>query len=144
MSEPVSERRLASRAAFLAGGLSAGMAVLFLVRVSSQGDEFSSRVWLVAAWFVVSAALCLAGAFTLPPRRRALLVGAGAALLIPAAVAALFSFVLMILVPALLAGWAASMAAHEGGIGAWQRVAAAVLLVVAASGLLLVGFNLTA
>jgi hypothetical protein len=138
------ERRLASRGAFLAGGLTAGLVVLYLVQIMSQGAGFSTRAALVAGWLGASAVLLLVGAFTRSPRRRALLAGVGASILAPLAVAAMFSIGLLILVPALVGGGSASIAAYEGGIGPWGRAAAAVVLVGAAVGLLLLGFTLTA
>jgi hypothetical protein len=144
MSDPLPERRLASRAAFLAGGLSAGLALVYLVWIDRQGDEFTNRTWLVAGWFVVAAVLFLAGAFTHPPRRRALLAGAAACMLVPLAIIGMWSIGPIVLVLALIGGGAASVAAHEGGIGPWRRVGAAILLVGAAAGLMVIGIMATA
>jgi hypothetical protein len=137
------ERRLASRASFLAGGLTAGLVIVYLALISGEGQGFSSRVFFVAGWLAVAAVFLLVGAFTHPARRRALLAGIGSSLLLPLAVASGFSIGGAIFVLALIGGAAASVAAHEGGIGPWLRVAAAFVLVSAASGLLLIGFLLT-
>lgn len=135
--------RLASRAAFLSGFALAALAIVYLMLISGQGQGFSSRVWLVAAWLAVTAVLCLVGATVAAPRIRALVVGVAACALVPLGVAALWSFGFVVLVIALVAGGAASIAAYEAGIGAWWRFAAAVLLVVTASGLLYLGFSVT-
>lgn len=137
------ERRLASRASFLAGGLTAGLVIVYLALISGQGEGLSTRVAFVAAWLAVAAVFLLVGAFTHHPRRRALLAGIGSCLLLPLAVAAGFSIGGLIFVLALIGGAAASVAANEGGIGPWRRVAAAIVLVGAASGLLLAGFGVT-
>ena len=138
------ERRPASRGAFLAGGITACLAVLYLVQIVSQGAGFSTRAALVAGWLGASAVLLLVSAFTGSPPRRALLAGFGASMLAPLAVAAMFSIGLLILVPALVGGGSASIAAYEGGIGPWGRAGAAAVMVGAAVGLLLLGFQLTA
>jgi hypothetical protein len=137
------ERRLASRASFLAGGLTAGLVIVYLALISGQGEGLSTRVVFVAGWLAVAAVFLLVGAFTHHARRRALLAGIGSSLLLPLAVAAGFSIGGIILVLTLIGGASASVAAHEGGIGPWLRVAAAILLVAAASGLLVVGFGMT-
>jgi len=49
----------------------------------------------------------------------------------------------VVLVIALIGGGVASVAAYEGGIGTWQRVAAALLLVIGGTALLILGFSLT-
>ena len=139
----MAERRLASRAAFLAGGLCAGLVVVYLLVIARQGEGISSRSWFVAGWMLVSAALLIAGAFMRAPTRRALLSGVGACMLLPLAVAAMFSIGLMLLVLAAIGGGAASVAGYEGGVGAWRRVGATVLLVGASTGLLILGFSLT-
>ncbi len=139
----MSERRLASRGAFLAGGLCAGLVVVYLAVIAGQGDGIQSRSWFVAGWMLVSAALLLVAAFIRPPTRRALLAGIGACMLLPLAVAAMFSIGLLLLVLAAIGGGAASVAAYEGGVGTWQRVGATLLLVAASTGLLLLGFSLT-
>jgi hypothetical protein len=136
-------RRLASRASFLAGGLTAGLVIVYLALISSQGEGLSTRVTFVAGWLAVAAVFFLAGAFTPGAPRRSLLAGIGSSLLVPLAVAAGFSIGGAIFVLAVIGGAAASVAAHEGGIGPWRRAAAAILLVGAASGLLLIGFLLT-
>lgn len=138
------ERRLASRASFLAGGLTAGLVMVYLALISREGEGPSTRVVFVAGWLAVAATLLLIGAFTHEARRRALLAGIGSSLLLPLAVAAAFSIGGAILVLALIGGAAASGAAHDGEIGPWRRVAAAVLLVAASSGLLVAGFMVTA
>jgi hypothetical protein len=137
------ERRLASRASFLAGGLTAGLVIVYLALISGQGEGLSTRVVFVAGWLAVAAVFLLVGAFTHHARRRALLAGIGSSLLLPLAIAAGFSIGGIIFVLALIGGAAASVAAHEGGIGPWLRVAAAILLFAAASGLLLAGFGVT-
>ena len=100
------ERRLASRGAFLAGGLSAGLAVVYLLIIVGQGEGIPSRSWFVAGWMVGSGAMSLVSAFTRTPIRRSLLAGIGACMLVPLAVAALFSIGLLLLVPAAVGGGA--------------------------------------
>jgi hypothetical protein len=136
-------RRLASRASFLAGGLTAGLVIVYLLLIWGQGEGLSTRVVFVAGWLAVAALLLLIGAFTQDARRRAMLAGIGSSLLLPLAVAAGFSIGGIIFVLALIGGAAASIAAHESGVGPWRRVAAAILLVGAASGLLVAGFLVT-
>ena len=72
-----------------------------------------------------------------------MLAGIGSSLLLPLAIVAMFSIGGIIFVLALIGGAAASVAAHEGGIGPWRRVAAAILLVGAASACCGLGFLVT-
>lgn len=139
----MSERRLASRAAFLAGVVCIGLVVYYALLIGRQGGEIGSRSWFVAGWMLVAAVSLLAGSFIRTPTRRALLAGVGACMLLPLAVAAMFSIGLLLLVLAAVGGGAASVAAYQGGVGTWQRVGATLLLVAASTGLLLLGFSLT-
>jgi len=139
----INERRLASRAAFLAGALAAGLTLVYLGWIGGQGTGLGSRVVFVAGWLITAAALFLIAAFVNAPRRRALLAGVAACMLLPLAFAAMFSIGLLVLVIALIGGGAASVAAYEGGVGTWQRVAAALLLVIGGTALLILGFSLT-
>jgi hypothetical protein len=135
--------RVASRAALLAGVFVGALAVGYVALILGQGEGMSSRTWFVAIWLGVAAILFLAGAFTAPPRRRALLAGIPACMLLPLAVAALFSIGLFILAPALIGGGAASIAGYEGGVGTWTRVGVTALLVGAATAALILGFSVT-
>jgi hypothetical protein len=128
----------------MAGGLSGGMALLYVGLISGEGTGFGTRVAFVGGWLAVAAVFLLLAAFTLPLRRRSLLAGIGSAMLLPLAVAAMFSIGILILPLAVMGGASASIAAHEAGIGPWQRAAAALGLVAVSAGLLLLGFQLTA
>jgi hypothetical protein len=128
----------------LAGVFVSALDVGYVALILGQGEGMSSRTWFVATWLGGAAILFLAGAFTAPPRRRALLAGVAACMLLPLAVAALFSIGLFILAPALIGGGAASIAAYEGGVGTWTRVGATAVLVAVAAAALIFGFSVTA
>ena len=137
------ERRLASRAALLAGGLTAGLVIVYLALIAGEAQGISTRVALVAGWLAVAAVLFLVAAFNHSARHRSLLAGLGSSLLLPLAIVAMFSIGWIIFALAVVGGATASIAAHEGGIGPWQRVAAAIFMVGAASVLLWAGLLVT-
>jgi hypothetical protein len=138
-------RRVASLPAL--GGAVGALAIelLYVNLIIQQGAVMpGNRVPLIVAWIAACILLAGVGAFTQAPSRRVWLLGWSAAALLALSVPAVFSIGIPLLLCAVAVGAGAVSAAQLVGARPVVAFVVTILMIVAAGGVLVVGFLLTA
>ena len=138
-------RRVASLSAL--GGAVGALAIelLYVNLIIQQGAVMpGNRVPLIVAWIAACILLAGVGAFTQAPSRRVWLLGWSAAALLALSVPAVFSIGIPLLLCAVAVGAGAVSAAQLVGARPVVAFVVTILMIVAAGGVLVVGFLLTA
>jgi hypothetical protein len=138
-------RRVASLSAL--GGAIGALAIelLYVNLIIQQGAAMpGNRVPLIVAWIAACILLAVVGAFTQAPSRRVWLLAWSAAALLALSVPAVFSIGIPLLLCAVAVGAGAVSAAQLVGVRPLVAFGVTILMIVAAGGVLIVGFVLTA
>ena len=138
-------KRVASLPAL--GGAIGALAIelLYVNLIIQQGAVMpGNRVPLIVAWIAACILLAGVGAFTQAPSRRVWLLGWSAAALLALSVPAVFSIGIPLLLCAVAVGAGAVSAAQKVGVRPLVAFVVTILMIVAAGGVLVVGFLLTA